>query len=148
MFIAILCFGSDTGTALLPCAWGLCFPPHWDVLAPSKSKPIWMLVGWSGDFFSAVLAMMRQIPRNIHVGWPGWWQKWGEGSQVSWHYNICFALEGSHAVVFRRNGLQQFWEATCATARYRHLDVMLSQRLAGGFWYRETTGVWGSLILQ
>ena len=37
--------------------------------------------------------------------------------------------------VFRRNGLQQFWEATCATARYRHLDFMLSQRLAGRFWF-------------
>lgn len=79
-----------------------------------------------------VLAMMRQMLRNIHVGWPGWRH---EGSQVSWHYNIRFALEGSHAVVFCRNGLQQFWEATCATARYRHLDFMLSQRLAGRFWF-------------
>lgn len=58
-----------------------------------------------------------------------------EGSQVLWHYNIPFALEGLHALVFRRTGLQQLWKATCATARYRHLDFMPSHRLAGHFWF-------------
>ena len=51
------------------------------------------------------------------------------------------ALEGSQAVVFRMDGLRQAFAATCAGARYRHFDLMLSERSAEKCWYPLTPEV-------
>ena len=78
---------------------------------------------------------MASLPRGVDIGWPGWRKQWNEGTKLEWYYDMEFALEGSQAIFFRRKGLLQMWQATCQGKRYRHFDLMLSERLANNFWY-------------
>ena len=88
-----------------------------------------------------VQGLMSSLPKSSNIGWPGYRNIWAEGTKVEWYYGMKQALEGSQAIFFRKDGLRQTFAATCAGARYRHFDLMLSERLAGKFWFPRTPAV-------
>ena len=82
-----------------------------------------------------VQGLMSSLPKSSNIGGPGYRNIWAEGTKVEWYYGMKQALEGSQAIVFRKDGLRQAFAATSAGTRYRHFDLMLSERLAGKFWF-------------
>ena len=106
---------------------------------------VWFVVCRGGRTVSANRCSSSEpdvvTEKSSNIGWPGYRNIWSEGTKVVWYYGIKLALEGSQAIVFRKDGLHQAFAATCAGARYRHFDLMLSERLAGKFWFPRTPAV-------
>lgn len=78
--------------------------------------------------------LVNAMPARYDVAWYGWRNIWRYDSKWAYYYKTKFMVEGSHGLGLRGKGLKLMFAASKECSTYRHLDVLLSQRLCGKFY--------------
>ena len=99
--------------------------------AHRRTACVWFLeadADWGDLTLQDFCEMANAIPKSADVGWPGYRRLW-QGSLYQRAHGTQFQLEGSHAVIFRRRGLEQAYDAAMKSPRWCHWDLLLSRAL-------------------